>query len=369
MAAPATSGKPITSPTATLHDLALSLRLKIVTFHIISRRPDIQAQSYRYLVLTIPALPLLFDFFCTWIGSPSIPHLLANMEAGTDVWLGCFTVLVYALIFFPVFALNRWTRHAHEFSHFIGTDTNRAFLIRWMDKRWGLGFQTFGCIAAGVSSVVLVAFASNQIETVSVVPIPVYVLLFMASFFGSNAVYWLWQSGLLLRVIGSFNNLAIRWNSPASTPMIINLSRMLGFAALLCAIGVALTFTPAIYFYGHIGGSGALLVADLLALGIGLSTLCVVGLLPQVWLAKLIQREKRSSLTVISRQLPLAARDIATQPTVHGKAIEPWVTSYDLIHKSPSTAISIEPIIAYSAAVLAALVPVMFQLFGPHASG
>jgi hypothetical protein len=291
------------------------------------------------------------------------PTSVVSTNLRTLLWLSGYCFLNYLLFVFPFHAWNKGVSQRTTVASFLASNYNRSVIVAWLERRLNLKVQAALSCLAGAAGGVAVIVARPTLAGAVDICIASVVTIVVTAFLGMNSVYWLWAAPPGIRQVTRCEGLELRWYSPASTPAIQQLSRLLAAAAGLAFIGVAVLFTPALYVFTRLGNRQVLNFLNALLLVIGLSTVVIVGILPQVSLSRIIHQGKRLALDNLAKAIGNSAPSTA-DATVSRELIG----LYEQVRSSPSSAISMEPLLVYGFSLSTALIPVVVQLTVPPAS-
>jgi hypothetical protein len=223
----------------------------------------------------------------------------------TSLWILYSSILNYCLLAFPQIAWSRLIKMSDLIDDMLGVEEQqRDDYISWMKRRLNLPFQAVLSVIGGVIGVAAVILLTPVLSKIMDICFPLYVSVFITGGLGINAVYWLWGVPLQIRRLSQFKRLRVTWNNPAGTPGIREQSQLLGFSAILSAIGVVLFITPLLWAYFSAQPDTLFAAAiNTIAFMASIGTVIFVAVSPQYWLSKIVYREKNLILDQLSSEI------------------------------------------------------------------
>jgi hypothetical protein len=308
--------------------------------------------STHLTILAVGACPLMlnamlypFDLGCT--GSAWV--LLTNLA-----------VLNCCLFLFPLTTWRALIGVSGDLNTMFGSSFNRSSMINWTWARLSLRVQlplTIGGSAIGLVAAVVVRQAAEK--HVSFCPSS-YVSTTMAGGLGLNSCYWLWVVPLLIKQVGTLGDLKIRWHSPADTPALRKMSRILVHSSWRTGVGIALAISPLLYLSHVVVRHESIVPFNIFVAIAGLATLISIGATPQYWLSNVILESRERTLDRISiyvAQLGNPA-DMDSQNIEHLGQV---LGVYQSVSDSRTSTISSDTLTQYIAAGLALVIPFVVQ--------
>jgi hypothetical protein len=195
--------------------------------------------SRRFVMLLLMLFPLVINLLLYPLGYFCQDAALA--------WLVYYIILNYCLLEFPWTTWAKLVRISDSIDDLLETPADKQALIWWMKQRLQMRLQLILSVVGGIGSIIAVRIVANFLpEQIIGFCVASYVSVFMTGALGINAVYWLWAIPFLIYRLYEFPSLHVTWNSPIRTTGIRELSRLLGFSAILTAIGVTLCYSSAL---------------------------------------------------------------------------------------------------------------------------
>lgn len=304
---------------------------------------------------------LLLSLFPSLISLLLYPFEL-SCSGITFLWLLYSSILNYCLLAFPQIAWSRLIKIGDLIDDMLGLEKQKKDYISWMKRRLNLPFQVFLSIVGGVIGLVAALLFTPILSRIMSFCIAFYVSIFITGSLGINAVYWLWGVPLQIHRLYQFKWLRVTWNNPAGTPGIREQSQLLGYSAILSAIGVVLFITPLLWAY-FLAQPDTLFatVVNLVAFVASLSTVVFIAVFPQYWLSSIVYREKNLILDQLSNDISVLYANIEVDDENKWRILESKVNVYQAINATSVSTIDIQTLLRYAVAFITTALPYIVQ--------
>ncbi|MHB8776673.1 MAG: hypothetical protein ACYC6R_02785 [Anaerolineales bacterium] len=297
--------------------------------------------------------------------SPLIINLLVypfglSCKGITSAWLLYLVLLNYCLFEFPKNTWSRLIAISDLVDEMLETDENKRQYIAWMKWRLSLRTQVLLSILGGITGIVATTSAIPLLTGTSVFYVAFYMSLLITGALGINAVYWLWGVPLQIRRLSQFSSLRLTWNNPVGTPGIRAQSQLLGFSAVLSAIGVVLFVTPILWAYlsTHSIPRG---FVNSIAFAASLGTVLFVAVSPQYWLSAIVYREKNKILDQLGKEIHSDRDNNIRLGTSNWQQLESEINVYQVIKATSISTVDISTFGKYALAIVTTALPYLVQ--------
>lgn len=289
-----------------------------------------------------------------------LPFGLAGKGA-TMIWLSYFAILNCCLLLFPKIAWSNLIKMSDSVDDMLDSETQRSEYISWMSRRLNLPNQTLLSVLGGVAGILAIAIFTPFLSKILEIRIASYVSVIITASLGLNAVYWIWGVPLQLYKLFQFESLKLTWNNPSGSPGIRDQSRLLGYSAILSAIGLVLFVTPLLWvnFSVHPNSVYTSLI-NTIAFIASTGTVIFIAISPQYWLSAIVYREKNKILDQLSKEI-VAQYSEESNVTTKWEILELKINIYHSISASSTYAVSIQTLINYAVAFLTTILPYIIQ--------
>lgn len=300
--------------------------------------------------LTSVALAASLPLFLNVLALATVPnYALRTWQA--VAWLAALAFLDALAMLSAWYAFGLWVKAAPSLEDLISGCAGIEGTLRWYVKASSRSRQYFvSAIFAAGAGIFLSAVQPALKIKLEIGPIS-YISVAWTAAIGANMGYWIIVNPEFIRRLLRLKQLNLIWHSPASTLVIVKLSRGFAFTAI-AMLGAALTTELLAFRISHYNKSAALygmtIFVPVLA---GLFTL-VVGLMPHWWLYAVVRDARRASLEALQRL-------IGNRPPNSPRAADHeqgLVELYRLVEESPGLSFSTVAMVQYAAAVLGSLV-------------
>jgi MFS family permease len=272
----------------------------------------------------------------------------------------CYGLIIALLYLFPRIAWLQLVGMSDKIDKLFVAEEHRASYILFIDRQLRLGRQiVFGVIC------ILLAIAIVYAVRPYFARLPLYgsgllLITVIVSWLEASAVYWLWTVPHFIRRLSITPKLRLSNVSPAHTPALLALSRLLAASALMAIAGMLVTITPVLWYAFYFASIEALTVVVFVAI-VGMCVVLFVSLAPQYWLAKAARHHKEQCLDVIVRQMnaygidhqSFRIKDIDAPQTLA------LVTLHSEILKAPMLAAQFDVLAKYGVAFASAMSPLL----------
>ena len=292
--------------------------------------------------------------------SPAVNFLLypsGNFCQGpTLLWVLYYSILNYCMFKFPQVAWSRLIRVSDKVDDMLETDEDREKLIQWMKQWLNLPFQLLLSLAGGTIGVIVVSIVEGFASGIIRLCFAGYLSVFITAALGIVMVYWLWRVPLFIKRLHQFPSLRVTRSSPVRTAGIRGLSRLLGFSAVLAAIGGVLFVIPILWIsFFTLQSREVFLMIEVAGFLGSLGTVLFITVFPQYWLSAIVYREKYRVLDQLSTEIENdISRGVAGDSWL---SLEAKINIYLAIDSTSTSTIEGGTIARYILAVFTTVVP------------
>ncbi len=306
--------------------------------------------SPAFILITLIILPTAITFF----KSPNIwqdnPQVL--------LWIAYFSSLLALLIRFPRISWLRLVGLSDAIdSLFINKEDEEAY-IKFVERRLKIGRQLFFSVLC--TEIILFVFLIGHADLMQGTDIwGAIVLVALNTMLGSNAVYWLWSVPNFIVRLSKFPALNLSVLSPAHTPSVLALSRLLGTSTLFATIGATLFGLPIVYYGLTVASVGGIIII-LVVSTLSLATVLYVALSPQYSLARMARRHREQTLDSITKELQgykVGMLDLPTNPAELARVFA-LTLLYQQVQRAPNLAVQTEVMVKYAVGFASLLSPI-----------
>ncbi len=309
--------------------------------------------SESWMMLLVSLLAPLLNFLL-------IPFGLAG-QGTTVIWLFYFAILNYCLLSFPQIAWSSLIKMSDTVDEMLDSESQRNEYISWMSQRLNLPNQVVLSTVGGAMGILAIAVFTPFLSTILEIRTASYVSVVITASLGLNAVYWLWGVPLQLYKLFQFESLKLTWNNPSGTPGVREQSRLLGFSAILSAIGLVLFVTPLLWVNFSVHPNSVYTsTINTIAFIASMGTVVFIAISPQYWLSAIVYREKNKILDELGKEI-IAQRSKKSDTTAKWELLESKINVYHSISTSSTYTVDMQTLANYAIAFLTTILPYIIQ--------
>lgn len=277
-------------------------------------------------------------------------------------WIVYFSILVVLLFVFPRIAWLRLVAISDNIDKLFLTRDDARTYIDFVAYRLRPARQlAFSALTSAFAVVALVVSESHFLQ--GRLFWGEIVLAALLGFLGGNAVYWLWSVPNFILRLGRFERLNLSLLSPAHTPAVLALSRLLGTSSVLAMIGALMLVLPLVYYALQFASAWGQL--NVVAVGIGcLGTVLFVAVAPQWALARMGRRHREDTLDSVTAQLNgyrTGTLELPSELAALGRAFGLMVV-YQQVLRAPNLAVQTDVVVKYVVSLISTLSPILTLL-------
>lgn len=342
-----------------------------------------QTQAQRYLTGELQLLPMRVEQLL----GPILPIRKAKPEPLVRLSIAAFPVILYianlafgsgcnlrslgplswyaVTLYIAVVGFNGTLRGFERLGwriwELLGSDPRRQevrrFTLNWLHPSRELPLS----IVAGCAGLIVTDMVRPQLSTTVGFCSASYLSVALTAIVVVLGGYYAIGLALTVRKIAASPDLKASWIDPLRTPAIMGLSHLLAKATFSASVGGLAMATPLIVAYAlSPGASSAVRLLTILFAVMGLMLLGVIAIPPQVWLSHTVDRHRNRALLSLANRIDRLAT--SRESPDKWRHIHDISGVYRAVLASPSSTLSKVPLIEYSSAVIAALLPLMVDL-------
>lgn len=320
--------------------------VRILDRYVVGRQEDF-ARSHVSIGI-IAGIPLFVEgfFLITW------GHYACTGES--LAWLLYYAGFNYYALLCPTYTWARLMRVSPDIDAMLWTSSQQRDFVAWMRERVHLGRQTMPALAAVLVALVVLRIVDPLLRSTVPFCFASYVSVALSAFLMFNNAYWVISLASIVRKVTSYPDLRFAWPSPAETPGIDELSRLLGWTSLVTAGGVLAAIIPIVYASS---ASGASLVPILVVSSCGsIALVLFAGIFPQYWLSRAIRIGKGRILRELDMIIGALPNGLSGESELED--LDHRANLYRAISSSPNSTLRSGTIAQYVAAIIASIVTV-----------
>ncbi len=324
-----------------------SIRLvRILDRYVVGRQGDF-AHSHASIGM-IAAVPLLVEGFLltAW------PHSACTGES--LIWLLYYAGFNCYALLCPTYTWARLMRISPDIDAMLWIPTQQRHFVAWMTKRVNLRKQLRPALAAVLVGLVILRIIDPVLRSTVAFCFASYVSVAISAFLMLNNTYWVINLAAIVRRISSYPSLRFSWPSPADTPGVDELSRLLGWTSLVTAGGVLVGIIPIVYTSSAAEES----LVPILAMSCfgSIALVLFAGIFPQYWLSRAIRIGKGRLLRDLDTVIGALPRSVSSESELEG--LDRRANLYRAISSSPNSTLRSGTIAQYAGAIIASIVTV-----------